>query len=299
MRQSRNCRKSVSHTNLWSLIVIDTLYITDLDGTLLMPDARVSAETRALLLPLLEAGLPLSCATARTSYSVMQILDGLPMKLPLILQNGSVLHDPQTDRIVYGAEIAHQAFMELTELIASFGFNGFVFCVPEDTLVCCYTKLSTAHMRTYYEARKGQFGKPFLQMDSMKDIAGMHPVFLSLHAEKAVLDPFYNAVRQISGISVSYYQDVYEPEIWYIEMSAPDASKYHGILRLKEMTGAKRVVGFGDNLNDLPLFAACDLKIAVGNAADALKAQADLIIGCNTDNAVAKYLANAFRISGG
>ena len=285
--------------NQWSLNVIDTLYITDLDGTLLMPDAAVSAETVAILTPLLKAGLPLSCATARTSFSVIQILGGLPMQLPLILQNGSVLHDPRTDRIVYAAEIGQTAFKELTDLIASFEFNGFVFCVPEDTLTCCYTELSTKHMREYYEARKTQFGKPFLQMDSMKAIAGMHPVFLSLHAEKAVLDPFYAAVRQIPGISVSYYQDVYEPEIWYIEMSAPDASKYHGVLRLKEVTGAKRVVGFGDNLNDLPLFAACDLKIAVGNAADALKENADLIIGCNTDNAVASYLSDVFRTQGG
>lgn len=278
--------------------MIDTLYITDLDGTLLMPDAAVSAESRAILTPLLQAGLPLSCATARTSYSVMQILEGLPMQLPLILQNGSVLHNPQTNRIVYAAEIEHSAFMRLTELIASFGFNGFVFCVPEDQLICCYTELNTPHMQEYYRVRSGQFGKPFLKMDSMKEIAGMHPVFLSLHAEKNVLDPFYEAVTQLDGISVSYYQDVYEPEIWYIEMSAPDASKYHGILRLKEMTGAKRVVGFGDNFNDLPLFRACDRRIAVGNAADALKAQADEIIGCNTENAVARYLSEVFRREG-
>ena len=284
--------------HLWSLIVIDTLYITDLDGTLLMPDAEVSEETRRILTPLLEAGLPLSCATARTSYSVMQILNGIPFRLPLILQNGSVLHDPQTDRIVYAAEIGQTAFLTLTDLIASFGFNGFVFCVPEDTLVCCYTELTTKHMREYYNVRSGQFGKPFLKMDSMQEIAGMHPVFLSLHAEKAVLDPFYAAVTKIDGVSVSYYQDVYEPEIWYIEMSAPNASKYHGIRRLKELTGAKRVVGFGDNLNDLPLFSACDYKIAVGNAADVLKEQADLIIGCNTENAVAEYLKQAFSEGG-
>ena len=278
--------------------MIDTLYITDLDGTLLMPDATVSAESREILTPLLEAGLPLSCATARTSYSVMQILEGLPMQLPLILQNGSVLHDPRTNRIVYAAEIEQSAFLRLTDLIASFGFNGFVFCVPADSLVCCYTELSTPHMQEYYRVRSGQFGKPFVKMESMREIAGMHPVFLSLHAEKAVLDPFYEAVTQLDGVSVSYYRDVYEPEIWYIEMSAPDASKYHGILRLKEMTGAKEVVGFGDNFNDLPLFAACNRKIAVGNAADALKAQADLVIGCNTENAVAQYLSGVYRTEG-
>ena len=147
--------------------MIDTLYITDLDGTLLMPDAAVSAESRAILTPLLQAGLPLSCATARTSYSVMQILEGLPMQLPLILQNGSVLHNPQTNRIVYAAEIEHSAFMRLTELIASFGFNGFVFCVPEDHIRCCYTELTTPHMQRYYTERRVNYNKPFDQVETL------------------------------------------------------------------------------------------------------------------------------------
>lgn len=270
----------------------DTLFVTDLDGTLLTPDVTVSERSIALLTPLLEKGLRLSVATARTSYSVMPILSRLPLTLPLILQNGSVLHDPRTNRIVHAAKIAPGAFLRITALMAEFHFNGFVFCVPEDQLTCCYTALSTPHMREYYKARAEQFHKPFLKMPSMRDMLPLHPVFLSLHAEKPVLDPFYAAVTQIEGVAAAYYQDVYETNIWYLEMSAPDASKYHGVQRLREMTGATHVVGFGDNLNDLPLFAACDTKIAVANAADALKVQADLVIGRNTEDAVAEYLTS-------
>ncbi len=268
----------------------DTLFVTDLDGTLLTPDVTVSRRSIDILTPLLERGLRFSVATARTSYSVMPILSCLPLRLPLILQNGSVLDSPQTDRIVYAPRMAPEAFLTVTALMAEYGFNGFVFCVPEDTLVCCYTALSTPHMRRYYQARAAQYEKPFLQKPTMREMLPLHPVFLSLHARKPVLDPFYAAVSQIAGIRTAYYQDVYETDIWYLEMSAPEASKYHGVQRLKEMTGAKYVVGFGDNLNDLPLFEACDMKIAVGNAAEELKARADLVIGRNTEDAVAQYL---------
>ena len=271
-----------------------TLYITDLDGTLLQPDVTVSDRSRRILTDLLGQGLPLSVATARTSFSVMPILQGIPFRLPLILQNGAVLHDPVQDRIVSAASIQPDAFQSVCRLFAEFGFNGFVFCVPEDQLLCCYTALTTVHMQRYYQERKVKYQKPFVQISALTELAERNPVFLSLNAPKQQLDPLRNALETVSGISVAYYQDVYEPEIWYLEVSAPEASKYHGIMKLKEITGAETVVGFGDNHNDFPLFQACDYKIAVENAADALKAKADRIIGANTADAVAEYLQSIF-----
>lgn len=270
----------------------DILYVTDLDGTLLTPDVTVSKRSVSILRKLLEQGLPLTVATARTSFSVMPILHELPLRLPLILQNGAVLHDPVADRIVSAASIAPEIYLQVIALYAAHGFNGFVFCVPEDTLQCCYTQLTTPHMHRYYNERREHYSKPFYQTEALSDLADRNPVYLSLNAPHEKLDPVYEALLQIKGISVAYYRDVYEKDIWYLEVSAPEASKYHGICRLKKLTQAKTVIGFGDNRNDFPLFDACDYKIAVGNAAEELKARADEIIGCNTEDAVALYLQN-------
>ena len=54
------------------------------------------------------------------------------------------------------------------------------------------------------------------------------------------------------------------------------------------MTGADRVVVYGDNLNDLPMFAVADEAVAVANARPQVLAAADRIIGRNTDDSVAK-----------
>ena len=281
--------------HLWSLPVSKILYVTDLDGTLLQPDVTISDESAAILEKLLKAGLPLTVATARTSFSVMPILRGLPFQLPLILQNGSVLHDPVSDRIVSAASIAPEAYLQVLKIYAAHGFNGFVFCVPEDHLRCCYTALTTPHMQRYYSERRENYNKPFDQVKTLPELADRNPVYLSLNAPKEKLDPVYAALQNVSGISIAYYRDVYEPDIWYLEVSAPEASKYHGIQKLKALTGAEKVVGFGDNLNDLPLFRACDVKIAVGNAAEDLKALADHVIGRNTENAVANYLKSDYH----
>ena len=282
----------------WSPTVTDTLFVTDLDGTLLTPDVTLSAHTREILRTLLEAGLPLTVATARTSFSVMPILEGLPFRLPLILQNGAVLHDPVTNTIADAAVIGRDAFRSVLRLYDEMGFNGFVFCVPEHTLTCCYTALTTPHMERYYAERRVKYDKPFCQVQSLTELSDRHPVYLSLNAPKQRLDPMYAALQAVEGISLAYYRDVYEPEIWYLEISAPEASKYHGIQKLRAMTCAKHVTGFGDNHNDFPLFAACDTKIAVGNAAEELKQRADCVIGCNTEDAVAEYLLCAWKQKG-
>ena len=57
--------------HLWRRAVTDTLFVTDLDGTLLQPDVSVSEKTRNILTKLLREGLQLTVATARTSFTVM------------------------------------------------------------------------------------------------------------------------------------------------------------------------------------------------------------------------------------
>ena len=60
--------------------------------------------------------------------------------------------------------------------------------------------------------------------------------------------------------------------------------------KLIENYGFEKVVAFGDNLNDLPMFEAADVRIAVGNAREELKAAADAVIGTNAEDGAARWL---------
>ena len=59
---------------------------------------------------------------------------------------------------------------------------------------------------------------------------------------------------------------------------------------LREAYGYDSIVGFGDNLNDIPLFEACDRTYGVANAREALKAMATGVIGSNEEDGVIKFL---------
>jgi hydroxymethylpyrimidine pyrophosphatase-like HAD family hydrolase len=86
------------------------------------------------------------------------------------------------------------------------------------------------------------------------------------------------------------YKDIYSDDLWYLEVFGETASKYNAVQYLRKQNGFDKVVGFGDNLNDLPLFAACDKCYAVANAKPDVKAKATAVIGSNDEDGVARWL---------
>jgi hydroxymethylpyrimidine pyrophosphatase-like HAD family hydrolase len=89
-------------------------------------------------------------------------------------------------------------------------------------------------------------------------------------------------------------QDTYKdekgvPKYW-LEIMRFDATKDYGVKKVRELVGADRIICFGDNINDVPMFNVRDEKYAVANAIDEIKDIATAVIGSNEDDGVAKWL---------
>lgn len=61
-------------------------------------------------------------------------------------------------------------------------------------------------------------------------------------------------------------------------------------IMLDRMFPESKSIFIGNDYNDLSGFAQCDIKVAVANAEPGLLDQADVIIGSNNDNGVARFL---------
>ena len=70
-----------------------TLYVTDLDGTLLRSDERISDLTNEIINGLIERGLLFSYATARSYQTSHKVTSGLNASFPLIVYNGAMVVD--------------------------------------------------------------------------------------------------------------------------------------------------------------------------------------------------------------
>ncbi|MDO4527839.1 MAG: HAD family hydrolase [bacterium] len=76
------------------------------------------------------------------------------------------------------------------------------------------------------------------------------------------------------------------------ELYSSATSKATGIQKVLEHygVGPQDAIGIGDGLNDIEMIRFCGTGVAMGNAMDALKAEADLVIGAVDEDGMARYL---------
>jgi Cof subfamily protein (haloacid dehalogenase superfamily) len=268
-----------------------TLYLSDLDGTLLNRSAELSETTRAALNAMLAKGLHFSAATARTAASGLKILAGVQWNVPLILMNGVLAYDTMGQRYTRVLPINAKAVAGITRILKRLGVTGLLYQLEGGRQVTYYETLESEPLRAFVEERVHRYGKVFTQTDSFAGIPPENTVFFAIMDTESSIRRAYDALSPVPGISRLMYRDVYNDGIWYLELHSGKASKQSGVEYLREEYGYDRVICFGDNLNDLPMFAASDLRVAVANALPEVKAAADFICGSNEDDGVVRWIA--------
>ena len=124
----------------------------------------------------------------------------------------------------------------------------------------------------------------------LEDILEEDIIYFSICYEEEVLRPFYEYLKKDEKLNLNFYKDVYGNGLWYLEISHKNASKYHGVQKLRAMLQPDAITGMGDNLNDIPLFEACDRCCAVGNAHKEVKERAEYVLDTNLNAGVVKFL---------
>ena len=81
---------------------------------------------------------------------------------------------------------------------------------------------------------------------------------------------------------------------YWLEILPANSGKGQAVDFLTEKYKPKKVVCFGDNLNDLCMFERADVKVAPANAVEEIRKAADIVIGENSDDSVAKYISQDF-----
>jgi Cof subfamily protein (haloacid dehalogenase superfamily) len=268
-----------------------TLYISDLDGTLLNERSRVSDYTRDTLNRLIAGGLNFSVATARTAFSTGAVLRGLDLRLPTIQMNGVFLYDFAERRYLDVQYLSDSAISEIADVMRKIDASPLIYTVRDNVQTTYYTRIANQWQQYFYDVRTQEYGQVIPQIQSIDMLSGQWIIYFTLIDSYERLAPLSDAVAGIAGISRAFYRDVSANNgSWLLEIFSERASKSNGLLRLKRLCGFDRVIGFGDNHNDLPLFDVCDECYAVANAVDEVKSAAAAVIGANTDDGVARWL---------
>ena len=79
---------------------MNTLYVSDLDGTLLNSDVKISENSKNIINSLIDKGMNFTVATARSLVSASDKIEGLNLKLPVVVYNGTFTMMKDTGKIV-------------------------------------------------------------------------------------------------------------------------------------------------------------------------------------------------------
>lgn len=265
-----------------------TLYITDLDGTLLDRKDRVPEFSAQALNGLIRQGLKLTCATARSWSSAQKVTAGVEFRLPAAVYNGAFLVDFQTGERLREHCFSRQESGFIREVLLKSGVSSLVYAfVDGKERVSWRPSLENEGISYYIGNRRGD--RRFRRVETDDELYAGQAFYYTCIGEREALLPVWEEVRNREGYTVTFQQELYRPE-WWLEIMPKEATKAHAAGELKALLGCDKLVVFGDAVNDLPLFRAADLCYAVENAVPELKAAATGIIGSNEENGVARWL---------
>ena len=265
-----------------------TLHISDLDGTLLDNEGKLSDENKRRINNLIEKGLLFTIATARTFATVVPILDGVKINCPVILMNGVMIYDLIKKVPIDLEIISDNAKLNILNCLKSHDITGFVYTWNKK-MTAWYENFAVPPMKSFYEARRRR--KDFVQISSFFDIPREEkPIYFCICNTYQKLLPVYNELKSCAELNLFFYEDIYNAGYNFLEIASCNASKFHAANKLRSILQADKLIGFGDNMNDLPLLKACDEFYAVENAHPEIKKIAAKTIGTNTNSGVINFL---------
>jgi Cof subfamily protein (haloacid dehalogenase superfamily) len=268
-----------------------TLYISDLDGTLLRNDQTLSPYTVQAIHALVEKGMIFSYATARSFITAKAVTGGLPSGLPAVVYNGSFIIEQGTgERLCTNAFSEEDGKMILDCLLAREVYPiVYAFVDGKEKYSWC-PHLESRGTATFNNTRHGD-----IRENPVAELADLYrgEIFhFTCIDEPEKLAPLYEYFRE--KFPCVFHVDIYSGEQW-LEIQPLGATKAEAILKLKEMLNCDRIVCFGDGKNDISMFRIADECYAMANAEEELKAIATAVIDSNENHGVAKWLLENYR----
>lgn len=255
--------------------------VSDLDGTLLGPGGRLGEAGERAIRALDRTGIPFLAATGRTLYGIRDTLASVRGAVALgISSSGAIGWHPGRGEILWRRPLERETVERVVEALlriapgAGFGaFDGEGWRITES-----------------YHAVRGVWPTGPVQVTPASRLAGFP--CCALVAADSELDSAALA-RGLAGAGVG-------PDVatvtyagpYILDVVPPGVDKGYGVRRACELLGLDpaEVVAFGDAPNDLPLFEAVGLAVAVANAHPAVLAAADRVAPSNTEEGVASTL---------
>ena len=256
------------------------LICTDLDGTLLGSDRRVSEENLAAIRRFEAAGGLFTFVTGRPPYCATDIYNTVRPNAPFGCFNGGGIYDAEAGKYVYTRELARDA-LELVRVAMD--------AIPEmGVQLNTFEKIWFCRDNTAMEWFREITGVPRLTAE-LGDVREPLAKIVFADFDVSHIDELS---RVLNAHSRANAFDFVRSEKTLYEILPKGINKGALLPQLADHLGVSRarVIALGDYNNDVEMLREAGLGIAVANAVPEAKAAADRVTVSNDEHAIAQVI---------
>lgn len=246
------------------------MVVSDVDGTLVDPQKDLTERAQEVVRQLRQSGLKFTLISSRPPYGLHSLSNTLELNQPLAAFNGGLFASPE------GA-ILQQHF------------------IATDLIEPILQQLQRFHLSPRLYTDERWFIPSLQQPHTLQEIC-------TIETEPTVSNdfkPYYGQLLKITGVSndivaVEQCQKALSNQLgskasvlcsqaYYLDITHPLANKGTALMYLAQLENIplEQVAVIGDMPSDVPMFKQAGISIAMGNASDAVKNQANFVTTAN------------------
>ena len=252
--------------------------LSDVDGTLLHPDHSLSQRTADAIRAMREAGVLFSLASGRPPKAMRHLIETFGIDVPVAGFNGGTLVNPDGSILVAHHLPAEAALITLALFSAEPDVEVWVFADGD------WLRRDPPGPMVQREADGLGYGpvvvesfEPYLdRVDKIVAASNNTQLLVELEAQ---LQPKVQGLAQVS-----------RSQPVYLDVTAMLANKGEALKTLAEHLGVPlaQTAAIGDGGNDPAMFHVAGLSIAMGQAEETVKRQANVVTGSNVEDGAAE-----------
>ncbi|MBD0863016.1 HAD family hydrolase [Gordonia sp. zg691] len=270
-----------------------TLIASDVDGTLIDDENRVSARTLSALAAARAAGVEFVLATGRPPRWIAEITDQFAGTAAFVryavCANGAIIYDAEHDRVLWSSNLEPDSLVKLGE-------------IAYEQIPGCGIAAERAGQSAHDAATA-----PFVASSGYEH-AWLNPDHVEVGDDEVFSEPAVKLLVRKPGMSSGEMASRLRPAVGdlaqvtfstdngLVELSVPGTHKASGLSRLCEHTGLPddALIAFGDMPNDAEMLTWAAHGVAMGHGHQAALDAADEVTVGNNDDGVAKVLERWF-----
>ncbi|MET3714058.1 Cof-type HAD-IIB family hydrolase [Pseudomonas sp. PvP001] len=255
------------------------LVLSDMDGTLLMPDHSLSPAVIEAVAQLRAAGVKFTLASSRPPRAMRQQIEALGIDLPTAAFNGGVLINAD------GSELqSHWVDREAVDiclaLFAEHALDVWVFADDQ--------WLARDRKAEYFPKELHALGyEPLIVEDFTPYLDRVHKMVATSGNFQLLVDLEQQLQAPLHGKAIAARSQRY-----YLDITAVLANKGEALATLAERLGIElaNTAVLGDGGNDVAMFKRAGFSVAMGQGEQVVREQADAVTASNAEDGVAQAI---------